>query len=103
MSGDSTLSSHKTLRQKIWYTVHKPRIQAAEANSSYVSINLAKVIRAVILLQVVRDHYGHFARKEATLRVSFKCSEITLDIPDDGLVTREGWRITPLSFPTVSG
>ena len=53
-------------------------------------------------MQVVREHYGHFAKKEATLRVSFGRSEITLGIPDDGLVTKEGWRITPFSFPTVS-
>ena len=52
-------------------------------------------------LQVVREHYGCFAQ-EATLRVTFEHSEITLDIPDDGLVTREGWRITPFSHPTVS-
>ena len=53
-------------------------------------------------MQVVREHYGHFAKKEATLRIRFEGNEITLDIPADGLVTKEGWRITPLSFPTVS-
>ena len=53
-------------------------------------------------MQVVREHYGHFAKKEATLRIRFGGNEITLDIPADGLVTKEGWRITPLSFPTVS-
>jgi len=51
----------------------------------------------------VRKHYSGFASEEATLRVRFEGSEITLDIPVDGLVTREGWRITPLTFPTVSG
>ena len=53
-------------------------------------------------MQVVREHYGHFAKKEATLRIRFEGNEITLDIPADGLVTKEGWRITPFSFPTVS-
>ena len=53
-------------------------------------------------MQVVREYYGHFAKKEATLRIRFEVNEITLNIPADGLVTQEGWRITPLSFPTVS-
>ena len=53
-------------------------------------------------LQVVREYYSHFARKEATLRVIFTDGEITLNIPDGGLVTEDGWRITPLSHPTVS-
>ena len=56
----------------------------------------------VFQLQVVRDHYGHFAREEATLRIKFERSEITLDIPVDGRVTREGWKIIPRSYPTVS-
>ena len=56
----------------------------------------------MIPLQVVREHYGHFAKKEVTLRVRFGRSEITLGIPEDGLVTREGWRIAPFSHPTVS-
>ena len=52
--------------------------------------------------QVVREHYGHFAREEATLRIRFSRSEITLDIPVDGRMTKGGWRITPRSYPTVS-
>ena len=56
----------------------------------------------VISLQVVREHYGHFAKKEATLRVRFGRSEITLGIPEDGLVTGEGWKIAPFSHPSVS-
>ena len=59
------------------------------------------VIQATIPFQVVREHYGHFAREEATLRVIFMDSEITLNIPVDGLVTGEGWRITPFTTPTV--
>ena len=52
-------------------------------------------------LQVVKEHYGHFAMEEATLRVRFGSSKITLDLPVDGLMTRDGWRITPRSYPTV--
>ena len=50
----------------------------------------------------MRKDFGHFAREAAVLRVMFEHSEITLDIPVDGLVTREGWRITPVTYPTVS-
>ena len=53
-------------------------------------------------MQVVREHYGHFAKEEGTLRVRFVGSKITLDIPEDGLVTDEGWKIIPFSHPTVS-
>ena len=70
--------------------------------SSCAPINYTGVIETTIHLQIVRKYYGVFARREAILRVSFGRSKITLGIPDDGLVTREGWRITPLSFPTVS-
>ena len=59
------------------------------------------VIQATIPLQVVREHYGHFATEEATLRVGFVHSEITLNVPDDGLETGKGWRIVPFSHPTV--
>ena len=53
-------------------------------------------------LQIVRKHYGHFARQEATLRVKFEQSKISLDIPENGQVTKDGWRITPRTHPTVS-
>ena len=62
----------------------------------------SRVIQAAIPLQVVRKHYGPFAKEEATLPVSFSNGEITLHIPAEGLVTEEGWRITPFSHPTVS-
>ena len=48
----------------------------------------------------MKEHY-HFARKNGTIRVHFERSEITLDIPDAGLMTG-GWIITPFSHPTVS-
>lgn len=50
--------------------------------------------------QVVKEHY-HFASINATIRVSFEHSEITLNIPDAGLMI-EGWKITPFTHPTVS-
>jgi len=55
-----------------------------------------------VSLQIVRKHYGHFARQEATLQVRFEQSKISLDIPEDGQVTKDGWRITPRTHPTVS-
>ena len=55
-----------------------------------------------IPLQAVKKYYGHFSELVATLQVGFEGSDLTLDIPEDGLVTKEGWRITPLNPPTVS-
>jgi len=54
-----------------------------------------------LLLQLVRKHYDPSARCESTL-VKFEDNQITLNIPDDGTVTKEGWRITPFTNPTVS-
>ena len=54
------------------------------------------------LLQVVEEFYSQFASKLGTFPVMFEASDITLDIPVDGMVTSEGWRITPLTSPTVS-
>ena len=34
--------------------------------------------------------------------VEFTADEITLDIPADGIIVREGWSIKPLIHPTVS-
>ena len=50
----------------------------------------------------MREQYGTFAKKDATLRIGFEGSEITMNIPVAGLVTRNGWRITPIAHPTVS-
>ena len=62
-----------------------------------------RVIQVTFPLQFIGEYYNsHFARREATLRVIFTDGEITLNIPEDGLVTGEGWRITPFSHPTVS-
>ena len=89
MNGDSTLSSHKILKQKIRYI----------ADDAFPVIIWLSWLYVCFHLQHVREHYSHFTQ-EATLRVTFEHSEITLVIPD-GLVT-EGWRITPFTTPTVS-
>ena len=53
-------------------------------------------------LQLVRKHYNPSARCDS-VRVKFKEDRVSLSIPDDGTVTKEGWRITPFANPTVSG
>ena len=69
----------------------------------HVTVVTLRVIQATFPLQFIGEYYNsHFARREATLRVIFTDGEITLNIPDGGLVTGEGWRITPFSHPTVS-
>ena len=55
-----------------------------------------------LLLQLVRQHYDPSARCESTL-IKFEEDRVTLNIPDDGTVTKEGWTITPFTSPTVSG
>ena len=49
-------------------------------------------------MQVVGKHYC----QEATFQVRFGRSKIRLDIPENGKVTKEGWRLTPSTHPTVS-
>ena len=83
------MSSYKILMLRIWYI-------AVDALLGIFYLT------GQSSLQVVREHYGHFADQEATFRVRFEHSEITLGISEDGLVTREGWRITPFTAPTVS-
>ena len=53
-------------------------------------------------MQLVKKHYGHSAREDGSLRITFEDREITMSIPEDGLTTKEHWRITPFSHPTVS-
>lgn len=52
-------------------------------------------------LQVVENHYGHFAMKDLSAKVGFEGSEITLNIPEEG-ETKGGWNITPITYPVVS-
>ena len=49
-------------------------------------------------MQIVGKHYS----QEASFQVRFGRSKISLDIPENGKVTKEGWRITPSTHPTVS-
>ena len=49
-------------------------------------------------MQIVGKHYC----EEASFQVKFRCSKISLDISENGQVTKEGWRITPSTHPTVS-
>lgn len=50
----------------------------------------------------MKYHYDHFAKWDTLLKIVFQRSEITLDIPEDGELTQEGWKITPMSYPSVS-
>ena len=49
-------------------------------------------------MQIVGKHYC----EEASFQIRFGRSKISLDIPENGKVTEEGWRITPSTHPTVS-
>lgn len=49
-------------------------------------------------MQIVGKHYS----QETSFLVRFESSQITLDIPENGKVTKEGWRITPSTHPTVN-
>ena len=49
-------------------------------------------------MQIVGKHYS----QEASFQVRFGRSKISLDIPEDGKLTKEGWRLTPSTHPTVS-
>ena len=51
-------------------------------------------------LQAVENHYNDFAKWDSSTTFEFEGSEITLDIPQDGKPTEEGWSITP-NTPTV--
>ena len=68
----------------------------------FVSLALATLCFFTSCLQAVKYHYDHFAKRDTSLKVEFQRSEITLDIPEDGKLTQEGWKITPMSYPSVS-
>ena len=53
-------------------------------------------------MQAVKHHFSCFAKWDTSLKVGFQKSEITLNIPDDGELTREGWKIIPMTYPAVS-
>ena len=51
-------------------------------------------------MQAVDKHYS-FARRDVALRVVFKQSKISLDIPEEGKLINEGWKILPRTPPYV--
>ena len=51
-------------------------------------------------LQAVENHYNDFAKWDSSMTFEFEENEITLIIPEDRELTKEGWNITPLN-PTV--
>ena len=52
-------------------------------------------------MQAVKRHFSHFAKEDISLTIEFQNSEITLDIPEDGIV-QDGWKVTPMANPVVS-
>ena len=52
-------------------------------------------------LQVVEHYFSQFAKLDTSLKIGFERSEITLNIPEDGRTTDEGWKITPMTYPVV--
>ena len=61
-------------------------------------VNISMEAYVSVSMQIVGKHYC----QEASFQVRFGRSKISLDIPEDGKVTKEGWRITPSTHPTVS-
>ena len=51
-----------------------------------------------VSMQTVGKHYC----EEASFQVKFGRSKIILDVPENGEVTKEGWKIIPSTHPTVS-
>ena len=50
-----------------------------------------------VALQVVGKDYG----QETTFQIKFEHKEISLDIPENGQKIKEGWRITPCTYPLI--
>ena len=48
----------------------------------------------------MENHYNDFAKRDSSTKFEFEGSEITLNIPEDGELTKEGWNIIPIT-PTV--
>ena len=50
----------------------------------------------------MEHHFSsQFAKLDALLKIGFEKSEIALNIPEDGRITEEGWKITPITPPVV--
>ena len=52
-------------------------------------------------MQAVERHFSRFAKQDISLKIEFEKSEITLNIPEDGIL-QDGWKITPMTNPVVS-
>ena len=48
----------------------------------------------------MENHYD-FAKRDSSTKFEFEGSEIALNIPEDGELTKEGWNITPITSPVV--
>ena len=56
-----------------------------------------------LLLQAIDAKYAEVAaRVGPDQEVMFEEEQITLDIPEEGLVLESGWTITPHTYPGVS-
>ena len=54
-------------------------------------------------MQAISDSYAAKGAIEGLdQEVEFTADRITLDIPADGIIVKEGWSIRPLIHPTVS-
>ena len=49
----------------------------------------------------MENHYNDFAKRDSSTTFEFEGSEIALNIPEDGVLTEEGWNITPITPPVV--
>ena len=49
----------------------------------------------------MKNHYKDFAKRDSSTTFKFEGSEIVLNIPEDGKLTEEGWKITPITSPVV--
>ena len=52
-------------------------------------------------MQDVAKNYSE-ALKGAEQHIEFKSSEVELDIPLEGITSKEGWNVVPLTEPIVS-
>ena len=51
-------------------------------------------------MQAVKQHFGHFAKWDMSVKVVFQKSEITLNVPEEGII-QDGWTIIPMTYPVV--
>ena len=52
-------------------------------------------------MQAVKHHFDPFAKRDNFRKLVFQNGEIDLDIPKDGDLTQEGWKVTPICYPAV--